>query len=252
MIIQLDNISKAFSVEKSMFSTGIQQIQVLSNINLTIPEFQTTGLVGESGSGKTTLAKIILRLIVPTSGTVTFGPLITNIRKDVQIVFQNPFNSLNPKMRIKDAIFEPLIIHKIVARNSRLQRAIELLEMVGLDKNALSRLPKEFSGGQRQRIAIARALATEPRLLILDEPISSLDLTIQEQMLDLFINLKKRLNLTYLLISHNLAVIKYMADSIIILHNGEVVENESKNAIFSAPKHPYTKKLLTAAKIIHK
>ena len=249
MIIRLENISKSFPVEQNMFTASPLQTPVLSNINLTIPEYQTTGLVGESGSGKTTLAKIMLKLITPTSGTITYGPRINTIRKDVQIVFQNPYNSLNPRMIIKDVLFEPLIIHKIVPPHSRLQRATELLEMVGLDKSALTRLPKEFSGGQRQRIAIARALACQPLLVILDEPISSLDLTVQAQMLQLFSDLKKRLNLTYVFISHNLAVIKYIADSVVILHDGRIVENARKETIFNNPGNSYTKELLEAAKV---
>lgn len=249
MILELKNIHKYFKIERGIFRKEIGLVKAVDNVTFTVDELKTQGIVGESGSGKTTLAKIILKLIPPTSGQVIFNEQkIKDFRKDVQIIFQNPYNSLNPKMRIIDVISEPLFIHKIVLSKHIKDRAIELLQAVGLDETTLYRYPIEFSGGQRQRICIARALASEPKFVVLDEPISSLDLTIQASMLDLFLELKSRFKLTYIFISHNLAVIKHIADSVIVMQNGRIVEHESKEEIFLRPKHPYTKLLLEVAR----
>jgi ABC-type glutathione transport system ATPase component len=232
-----------------MFKQEAGVFRALDNVSFCVEEFSTLGIVGESGSGKTTLAKIIMDLISKTSGEIIFDKSkITNFRKDVQIIFQNPYNSLDPKMRIINTLAEPLLIHNVVPEKKFKERAAELLRMVGLDKSLLQRYPIEFSGGQRQRICIARALATEPKFVVLDEPISSLDLTIQAEMLDLFLQLKQKLKLTYIFISHNLAVIKQMADSVIVMQAGRIVEQGDKAKIFGSPKEGYTKVLLEAAR----
>jgi ABC-type oligopeptide transport system ATPase subunit len=249
MILEVKNISKHFDLERGVLKTKAGTVKALDSVSFSVDEFTTLGIVGESGCGKTTLAKIILKLIPATSGEVIFDPAkIANFRKDVQIIFQNPYNSLDPKMRIKDALFEPLIIHRIVEKRSLEGKTRALLEAVGLDGTALSRYPGEFSGGQRQRICIARALATEPKFLVLDEPISSLDLTIQARLLDLFIALKQKFRLTYIFISHNLGIIKYIADAVIVMQNGRIVEQAKTGDIFSRPGQQYTQMLLEAAK----
>jgi len=248
MILEVRNIHKYFTVERGILKQRSRIVKALEGISFSMDEFDILGIVGESGSGKTTLAKIILRLIPPTAGEVLFNTeLIANFRKDAQIIFQNPYNSLNPKMRIVDMLLEPLIIHKIIPGRQAEERAAELLNIVGLGSDALSRYPIEFSGGQRQRICIARALASNPKFIVLDEPISSLDLTIQVQMLDLFLELKRRFKLTYIFVSHNLAVIKYIANKIIVMQNGRIVEQGKCSDIFSQPSQAYTKLLLDAA-----
>jgi ABC-type oligopeptide transport system ATPase subunit len=249
MILEAKNITKSFTIERGAFKQKAGLFCALDNVSFSMEEFSTLGIVGESGSGKTTLAKIIVDLIPATSGEIIFDARkITDFRKDVQIIFQNPYNSLDPKMRIINTLIEPLLIHKIIPVKDFKARAVELLRMVGLEEGVLNRYPIEFSGGQRQRICIARALATEPKFVILDEPISSLDLTIQAEMLDLFLELKQRLELTYIFISHNLAVIKQMADSVIVMESGKIVEQGSKEAIFNSPANTYTKLLLEAAR----
>jgi len=249
MILDVKEISKEFKIEKGMFQSEAGRTLALDRVSFTLQEFSTLGIVGESGSGKTTLAKILLRLVLADSGQVIFNEaFIRNFHKDVQIIFQNPYNSLDPKMRIKDALYEPLVIHSICPRQSLRDKAKEMLEAVGLDEAALDRYPAQFSGGQRQRICIARALACEPKLLVLDEPISSLDLTIQSKLLDLFLELKQRFNLTYIFISHNLAVIKYIADSVLVMQSGRVVEHGLTQELFAHPAQTYTRQLLDAAK----
>jgi peptide/nickel transport system ATP-binding protein len=249
MILNVIRISKYFPIERGIFRAETGLIAALDEVSFTVDEFTTLGIVGESGSGKTTLAKIILDLIPATSGEVFFNEdFIGNFRKDVQIIFQNPYNSLNPKMRIFDIISEPMLIHKIVAKKYFKDKTVGLLETVGLDGDILDRYPHEFSGGQRQRICIARALASEPKFLVLDEPISSLDLTIQAKLLDLFIELKKKFKLSYIFISHNLGVIKYISDSVMVMQNGRIVESGKVCDIFNQPSEQYTKNLLEAAK----
>lgn len=249
MILEVKHIYKYFLVERGIFRQETAKLLALEDVSFSVEAFQTLGIVGESGSGKTTLAKIILNLIPATSGAVIFNhEKIKDFRKDVQIIFQNPYNSLNSKMRIADILSEPLLIHRVVPRNEIKNRATQLLRLVGLDESALNRLPIEFSGGQRQRICIARALASEPKLIVLDEPISSLDLTVQAQMLDLFKELKEKFKLTYIFISHNLAVIKHIAEEVVVMQGGRIVEKASSQVIFSSPGDPYTQALLAAAK----
>lgn len=249
MLLEAKDIIKDFSVERGIFRRQAGKIRALDKVSFTIQEFTTLGVVGESGSGKTTLAKIISKLIPATGGEVVFNnSIINDFRKDVQIIFQNPYNSLNPKMRIIELLIEPLLIHKISRRKSVKEKAAELLCMVGLDAGSLRRFPREFSGGQRQRICIARALACEPKFIILDEPISSLDLTIQSSMLDLFRELKTKLKLTYMFISHNLAVVRHIADYVVVMQNGRIVEQAQSERIFKHPLNRYTQVLLEAAK----
>lgn len=248
-ILTVKNVSKTFFQEQGIFKSEKSRVLALQEVSFSLDEFGTLGIVGESGSGKTTLAKIILKLIPPDSGELFFYPdKIRNFRKDVQIIFQNPYNSLNPKMRILDTIAEPLLIHRITSRKEVRDKAAALLKMVGLDDSALTRLPIEFSGGQRQRICIARALASEPKFIVLDEPISSLDLTVQAEILELFLRLKDKFKLTYIFISHNLAVIKHIADKVLVMKDGKIVEQAGRSEIFGLPQHPYTKMLLESAK----
>jgi ABC-type oligopeptide transport system ATPase subunit len=249
MIVRAAHISKYFSIEGGVFKRETGLVRALEDVSFSVEEFSTLGIVGESGSGKTTLAKILVQLMAPTKGVVEFdGSKISNFRKDMQIVFQNPYASLDPKMRIKDTLYEPLLIHRLAMPKQLRDKARELLDAVGINEDALGRFPAEFSGGQRQRICIARALATQPKCIILDEPISSLDLTIQLKLLDLLLRLKERFKLTYLFISHNLNVIKYMADSVLVLQGGRIVEQGDMRAIFAHPSHPYTESLLRSAR----
>ncbi len=245
MIINVRNISKTFVVEHGFLGGRRDSVKALDNVSFQVEEFTTMGIVGESGSGKSTLARIILDLIPADSGEIVINrDLIADFRKDVQIIFQNPYNSLDPKLTIFESIAEPLLIHRIVPKPRMKDRAGQLLEDVGLSADMLGRYPQQFSGGQRQRICIARALAAQPKLLVLDEPISSLDLTVQEKLLDLFIDLKKRYNLTYCFISHNLAVIKYIADRVIVMRQGMVVEQGAVAEVFAHPASSYTRQLL--------
>ncbi len=248
-ILRVNNLSRQFTVERGVFRRKAGVINALNGVSFSLERYSTLGLVGESGSGKTTLAKLLLGLIPPSSGEVVFNPgIIADYRKDVQIVFQNPYNSLDTKMRVSSIIAEPLAIHRIVEAGRIKERVGELLGLVGLDSDVAGRYPAELSGGQRQRIAIARALASEPKLLVLDEPISSLDLTVQARMLELFRTLKERFKLTYIFISHNLAVVRHLADTVMVMQNGRIVESAPASEIFSSPQHPYTQALLCAAK----
>lgn len=247
-VLEVKGLRKEFTVESGMFGRPLK-VRALDGVSFAMRPFDTLGVVGESGSGKTTLAKIIAGLIPPSSGTALFDTgVIGNFRKDVQIIFQNPYASLDPRMRVGDAVAEPLVIHRMVSGRKRLRdKAAQLLETVGIEPSALDRLPAQFSGGQRQRICIARALACEPKFLVLDEPVSSLDLTIQVKLLELFRQLKERYRLTYVFVSHNLGIIRYLADSVIVMKDGRVVEGGTVRDIFEAPREEYTRQLLGAA-----
>jgi oligopeptide/dipeptide ABC transporter ATP-binding protein len=234
-------------------------VRAVEDVSFTLPRGRTLGLVGESGCGKTTTARLCLRALRPTRGEILFdtgeehvrvdrleGKALRALRRHIQLVFQDPFSSLNPRMPVGDLIAEPLRLFRHGSQAQIVERVKALMAMVGLDVRYLRRYPHSFSGGQRQRIGIARALALNPKLLVCDEPVSALDVSIQAQVLNLFKDLQRELGLTYLFISHNLAVVDYLADEIAVMYAGRVVEMAPKRAIFERPAHPYTEALLAA------
>ncbi len=233
-------------------------IHAVDGVSFSIKKGETLGLVGESGCGKSTVGRLLLRLIEPTAGEVYFnGQAIYELgrqemqllRREMQIIFQDPFSSLNPRMTIKDIIGEPLDIHGLAVKGNKKAKIFELLEMVGLSPEHAGRYPHEFSGGQRQRIGIARALALRPRFIVADEPVSSLDVSIRAQILNLLKDLQKNLGLTYLFIAHDLSIVKYLSDKVAVMYLGKIMETGSANSIFRRPCHPYTRSLLDAVAI---
>lgn len=226
-ILEVKNLCKHFPIEGGIFKSHRGMRKAVDGVSFSLEEGEILGIVGESGSGKTTLAKLILKLIDPTSGEIIFSPAIRNLRKNAGIVFQDPLLSLDPRMRIKDILDEPLAVHRLVRGRERM---MELLDQVGLKEDILGRLPRQLSGGQRQRVCIARSLALMPKLLVLDEPLSSLDLITQKQILNLLIDLRQRLNITYVFISHNLAVVKKIAGRVMVMLEGKVVDQDSAEA----------------------
>ena len=260
-ILTIKNLRKHFPV-KNAWGTDVALVKALDGVDLKIEAGKTFGIVGESGCGKTTLMRTLLRLIEPTSGSVVISEEIIGdkvssnnleeltsqelrkFRRQIGVVFQDPMGALNPRMIIKDIVSEPLVIHG--KTDNMRNRVIELLNNVGLGEEHLYRYPHEFSGGQRQRIVIARALALDPKILVLDEPTSALDVSVQAQILNLLNDLQKKYNLTYIFISHDLSVIEYMCDRLAVMYLGRVVEEANTEELFSNPQHPYTKALLSA------
>ncbi len=262
LIIEARDVCKTFvSRGRGLFGIGSEKIHALRDVNLSVPRGKTIALVGESGSGKSTLARIIMRdSFADPGGRVTYdmgsgafeaegltGEALMQFRRDVQIVFQDPYSSLSPRMTVQDILAEPLKVHDFCDRGEMRARSIAMMERVGLSAEHLSRYPHAFSGGQRQRIAIARALALEPKLLICDEPTSALDVSVQAQVLDLLEDLREEFNLSYLFISHDLAVVSRLADEIAVMCRGAIVEQAPAKTLFEAPVHPYTKALMAAA-----
>ncbi len=237
---------------------GDKPLQAVDDVSFHINEGETLGLVGESGCGKSTIGKLVLRLSQPSSGEIFFkdenilscsAKRLKALRRDLQIIFQDPITSLNPRMTVGDIIKEPLEIHRLYDRVTREKMTRELLEMVGLPSFAINRYPHEFSGGQRQRIGIARALALKPKLIICDEPISALDVSIQAQIVNLLKNLQKELKLTYLFIAHDLAIVRYISSHVAVMYMGKIVEISAKKELYENPLHPYTEALLSAVPI---
>ncbi|HEY4162712.1 MAG TPA: ABC transporter ATP-binding protein, partial [Dongiaceae bacterium] len=259
-LLAVQGLSKSYRIRKGgLFSSGGGKIEAVADVGFELKRGECLGLVGESGCGKTTLSKLIMRAIEADSGTIRFndrgsmvnvrglqGRALGEFRKRIQFVFQDPFASLNPRMTVFDIISEPLAIHKVGTPRERIEMVKELMALVGLNVKHLKRYPHSFSGGQRQRIGIARALALRPDLLICDEPVSALDVSIQAQILNLLKDLQRRLGLTYIFISHNLAVVDYVADRIMVMCAGRVVELAPSESLFRNPVHPYTKTLLAA------
>ena len=252
-ILEARNLSKHF-LARGNFSKG-GTVKAVDNISLSIRRAETLALVGESGCGKSTTGRLLLRLLEPSAGQIFYkGEDITtldhaalkNRRRDLQIIFQDPFGSLNPRLSVGSIIREPLDIHGIGNKASRRGRVEELLGLVGLSPDHMNRYPHEFSGGQRQRIGIARALALEPKVLVCDEPVSALDVSIQAQIINLMQDLQQRLGLSYLFISHNLAVVRQIADRVAVMYLGQIIETGATDALFAAPRHPYTQALLSA------
>lgn len=255
-LLEVKDLCVHFPVKSGLFGHIHNTIKAVDNVSFNIFKGETVGLVGESGSGKTTIGRAIVRLNQPTSGSVLFqGKELLTLnnqqmlpyRKKIQMIFQDPYNSLNPRLTIASILSEPLEIHFPAMKGAeRRKKAIQLLEMVGLQAQQIDRYPHEFSGGQRQRIGIARALAVEPELIICDEPVSALDVSVQAQIVNLLQDLQQTLGLSYLFIAHDLAVVEHISNRVLVMHRGTIVEQAKAEEIYNNPQHPYTRKLLAA------
>ncbi len=253
-LLAVRNLVKEFSRARGLFGAPAV-VRAVDDITFSIEPGETFGLVGESGSGKTTTSRCILRLIEPTSGAVEFKgedvlrfsrSRMRQARRDMQIVFQDPYSSLNPRMRVGDIVEEPLIIHREGAKAERRARVAELFQLVGLEASEVDRYPHQFSGGQRQRIGLARALALNPSLIVADEPVSALDVSVQAQVVNLLMELQERLSLTYLFIAHDLRLVRHICSRVAVMYRGRIVEMGVTALLFEAPAHPYTRALLSA------
>ncbi|NOJ38640.1 ABC transporter ATP-binding protein [Bradyrhizobium australiense] len=254
-LLEVDGLVKHFVAARSVFGRPTAYVKAVDGVSFTVEAGKTLALVGESGCGKSTVSRLVLRLIEPDAGSVRFegrdlGTLSANelraFRRHAQIIFQDPYASLNPRMTVSQILSEPLALHDLVPAPRRRERVEQLLRLVGLEPRFARRYPHEFSGGQRQRIAIARALAVEPKLIICDEPVSALDVSIRSQILNLLRDLQNRLGLAYIFVSHDLAVVKHIADRVAVMNLGGIVETADAAALFAAPRHPYSRALLSA------
>lgn len=255
IILEAKGIKKHFPIRKGFFMREVGQVKAVEEINLSVRRGETLGLVGESGCGKSTLGRTLIRLYEPTAGTIKFdgsdfaalsGKELRTKRRDIQMIFQDPYASLDSRMTVGQIVEQPFKIHGLLGRTEREARVKQLLELVGLKASHVNRYPHEFSGGQRQRISIARAVALEPKLIICDEPVSALDVSIQAQVLNLLKDLQERLKLTYIFISHDLSVIEHVCDRIAVMYLGRIVEVASRDELFKNPMHPYTRALMSS------
>src|SRR5438034_1089183 len=257
-LLEIRNLKKHFPVGEGLFSRNKGAVKAVDGVSLTVEEGETLGIVGESGCGKSTLGRTILRLVEPTSGEIYFQEKnllamspreLRDTRRQMQIIFQDPYASLNPRMRVGDIVGEGLEIHKLAKGKAKRDRVIELLNQVGLREDHYNRYPHEFSGGQRQRIGIARALAVNPKFIVADEPVSSLDVSIQAQIINLLQELQEKMHLTYFFISHDLRVVEHISHRVAIMYLGKIVEIADSVDIYRNPRHPYTRALLSAVPI---
>ena len=260
-LLQVRDLRKHFPIRKGFLKREVGSIRAVDDVSFDINEGETLSLVGESGCGKTTTARCILRALDPTSGEIRFRardgevaeiaslprPQLRALRREMQMIFQDPFSSLNPRMTLLDIVGEPLLVNGMGNRREREQRVAELLRVVGLRPEFMRRFPHAFSGGQRQRIGIARALALNPRLIVADEPVSALDVSVQAQVLNLMLDLQAELGLTYLFVAHDLSVVKHISNRVAVMYVGKLVEMAPTDTLFAAPKHPYTAALLSSA-----
>ncbi len=262
-LLEVRGLRKYFPIVKGMFRREVGAVRAVDDVSFTVNEGETLGLVGESGCGKTTVARCILRAIDPTAGEVLYRTRNGNIvdlapmaqrdlaplRRDIQMIFQDPFGSLNPRMTLLDNVGEPLLVNGMRSRAQRMERVAELLRVVGLRPEFMHRFPHAFSGGQRQRIGIARALATSPRLVVADEPVSALDVSVQAQVLNLLLELQASLRLTFLFVAHDLSVVRHISDRVAVMYVGQLVELAPTAAVFERPQHPYTAALMRAVPV---
>jgi len=255
VLLDVKNLSKHFPIHGGFFHRVVSQLKAVDDVSFVLEKGKTMGLVGESGCGKSTLGRAVLRLHEPTGGTVVLdgtditklgAQALVNARRDMQIIFQDPYASLSPRRTIQQTLLEPLETHNIGTAESRQEKIEELLDIVGLRKHILHRYPHEFSGGQRQRIGIARALTLEPKFIVADEAVSALDVSVQSQVLNLISNLQRKLGISFLFISHDLAVVQHICDDVGVMYLGRLVEKATATSLYKDPKHPYTKALLSA------
>jgi peptide/nickel transport system ATP-binding protein/oligopeptide transport system ATP-binding protein len=258
LLVEVRNLKKYFPVNKGLLGRRKSYVRAVDGVSLSIHKGETLGLVGESGCGKSTTGRMIMRLLAPTEGEIWFNGKdisqfndhqLREIRKEMQMVFQDPYASLNPRMTVGEIIAEPFVVHNMLAGKEKERRVHELLELVGLTSYHAKRYAHEFSGGQRQRIGIARALALNPKLIVADEPVSALDVSIQSQVLNLMQDLQKEFGLTYLFISHNLSIVEHLSDRVGVMYLGKIVEIAAKDPLYDKPLHPYTQSLLSAVPV---
>ncbi len=262
-LLQVRNLRKYFPIQKGFLRKTIGAIRAVDDVSLSVDEGETLGLVGESGCGKTTTSRCILRAIKPTGGEILFRTRegsevdlaklerkdLRPLREQMQMIFQDPYGSLNPRMTLFEIVGEPLLVHGMTDRSRRTERVAELLRLVGMRPEYMQRFPHAFSGGQRQRIGIARALSVNPRLVVADEPVSALDVSVQAQILNLMLDLQKRLGLAYIFVAHNLGVVRHICDRVAVMYVGKLVELAGAQDLYSSPRHPYTAALMAAVPV---